>query len=35
MYQRGPTGFVFTPEIKAEVDKAYEELASVVKPITI
>lgn len=35
MYQRGPTGFVFTPEIKAEVDKAYEELTAVVKPVSI
>ena len=35
MNQRGPVGYKLTPEIAKEIDKAYEELTAVVKPVTI
>ncbi len=35
MNQRGPVGYKLTPEVAKEIDKAYEELAAVVTPVTI
>ena len=35
MNQRGPVGYKLTPEVAKEIDKAYEELASVVAPVSI
>jgi dihydrodipicolinate synthase/N-acetylneuraminate lyase len=35
MNQRGPVGYKLMPEVAKEIDKAYEELASVVAPVSI
>jgi 4-hydroxy-tetrahydrodipicolinate synthase len=35
MNQRGPVGYKLTPEVSKEIDNAYEELAAVIKPVTI
>ena len=35
MNQRGPVGYKLMPEISKEIDIAYEELAAVVRPVTI
>lgn len=35
MNQRGPVGYKLTPEAAKEIDKAYEDLTAVVKPVTI
>ena len=35
MNQRGPVGYKLMPEVAKEIDKAYEELAAVVTPVTI
>jgi 4-hydroxy-tetrahydrodipicolinate synthase len=33
--QRGPVGYKLTPEVAKEIDIAYDELAAVIKPVTI
>jgi 4-hydroxy-tetrahydrodipicolinate synthase len=33
--QRGPVGYKLTSEVEREIDKAYEDLAAVVKPVSI
>jgi dihydrodipicolinate synthase/N-acetylneuraminate lyase len=35
MNQRGPVGYKLTPEVAKEIDRAYEELAEVVTPVSI
>jgi dihydrodipicolinate synthase/N-acetylneuraminate lyase len=35
MNQRGPVGYMLTPQISKEIDQAYEILASVVTPVSI
>jgi dihydrodipicolinate synthase/N-acetylneuraminate lyase len=35
MNQRGPVGYKLTSEVEREIDKAYEDLAAVVKPVSI
>ena len=35
MNQRGPVGYKLMPKVAREIDKAYEELAAVVTPVTI
>jgi 4-hydroxy-tetrahydrodipicolinate synthase len=35
MNQRGPVGYKLTSEVSAQIDIAYNQLAAVVKPVTI